>query len=297
VEFENERDAGAALKGMDGREFSGQRMRVEFAKPREPGSGRPRGGMGGHDSRGPPPAGGRDSFDDRRRDDPPRDDRRRDDRDPRDERRRDARDVDPRDPRAAYGAMAANPYAAYYAAAAYGGQGGYPGMPPYGMPGGIPPYGMPPYGGAFPDPRGPPPPERYRDQRGRSPPRGRGDDYSQQRRGVGPPQGREHICFSQWPIMRGSGLIRLLSAVSCSSKFASASASACPLPLSLPDCNLTGHWAKDCPKPKNSGECYTCGERGHAQRDCPKGRPQHPGGPPPGGFAGGQSAPAQRPRR
>jgi hypothetical protein len=32
--MDSEHDAAAALKGMDGREFSGQRMRVEFAKVR-----------------------------------------------------------------------------------------------------------------------------------------------------------------------------------------------------------------------------------------------------------------------
>lgn len=147
--------------------------------------------------------------------------------------------MDPRmDPRMAY--------AAYAASYGYG----FPGAPPL-------PYGVPPYaghGGPFGmDARGPagygasaygdsgrggygrddPRDRDVRDPRGD----GRGGFPSAggmaPRRGAGPPAGRDHICFN---------------------------------------CNQSGHWAKDCPKPKNTGECYSCGKLGHAQRDCPEAR-------------------------
>lgn len=55
VEFENERDAIEAVRGRDGSDFNGQRIRVEHSRPRT-GPGGPMGAMGGRgmDARGPP---------------------------------------------------------------------------------------------------------------------------------------------------------------------------------------------------------------------------------------------------
>ena len=54
VEFENERDAVEAVRGRDGYDFNGQRIRVEHSRPRNPPGGPM--GMGGRgmDARGPP---------------------------------------------------------------------------------------------------------------------------------------------------------------------------------------------------------------------------------------------------
>jgi RNA recognition motif-containing protein len=76
VEYHDDRDAEAAVRSMDGREFIGRRIRVEGSRPPSergpPGEGPPRSGgereggyrRDGGDRRGPPP--GRDRYDDRR---------------------------------------------------------------------------------------------------------------------------------------------------------------------------------------------------------------------------------------
>ena len=61
VEFESERDAVDAVRGRDGYDFNGQRIRVEHSKPRVPMGERGMDRMGGppmrggpNDPRGPP---------------------------------------------------------------------------------------------------------------------------------------------------------------------------------------------------------------------------------------------------
>mmetsp|Transcript_17865 Transcript_17865/g.45787 ORF Transcript_17865/g.45787 Transcript_17865/m.45787 type:complete len:187 (-) Transcript_17865:720-1280(-) len=57
IEFEDPRDAIAAVQGRDGYDFYGSRLRVELAKGGGGGGGGFRGG-GGFDPRGPPPPRG-----------------------------------------------------------------------------------------------------------------------------------------------------------------------------------------------------------------------------------------------
>ena len=40
--------------------------------------------------------------------------------------------------------------------------------------------------------------------------------------------------------------------------------------MSCRNCNVTGHFARDCPQPRKAPQCYNCGAEGHISRECPK---------------------------